>query len=336
MSDGEQRPDVVIRVQRRDDPVSAVTEDDAARRAATYPRLRIGAPLFGHAVDLGGGRWQVHALVDDTPQQARDTLAHRLREQLAETADSDLAAELTATGRVLDWEKVDEVTVTGRRHRIIRADTFARFGSDGPEPPRPTDPDPREADECDSFLGGDNLVTDPNASTGMGAAVLKVELLPAHYPRATVPADVYADSVAAVRSHPNGVLLPTRYAVAEYVGGVWQPSTRAVATPQEARESIMFDFRYLTPRITELTEAEDAAYRQAADDLEASRSDEVIVLGRRFRITRIETLLRFSADGPEGPRPSDHDPEPPPEAHFAELRAQGLMPDLDTSEKEHP
>ncbi|WP_233514056.1 DUF5954 family protein [Micromonospora craterilacus] len=36
--------------------------------------------------------------------------------------------------------------------------------------------------------------------------------------------------------------------------------------------------------------------------------------GRRFRVTRIETLLRFSSDRPEGPRPSDHDPDPPPGA----------------------
>ncbi|SBT39051.1 DUF5954 family protein [Micromonospora narathiwatensis] len=336
MDNGEQPPGAVIRIERRDDPVNAVTEDDAARRAGAYPNLRVGAPLFGHAVDLGDGRWQVHALVDDAPQQARDTLASRLREQLADTADPDLAAELTATGQVLDWEKVDEVTVAGRRHRIVRADTFARFGPDGPEPPRPTDPDPREADRYESFLGGDDVIVDPDAPTGVAEAVLKVELLPAHYPRATVPADVYAQSVAAVRSHPNGVLLPTRYAVAEYVAGAWQPSSRAVATAQEARESIMFDFRWLIPRTGNPSEDEAAAYRQAADDLEASRADEVSVLGRRFRITRIETLLRFSSDGPEGPRPSDPDPDPPPEAHFAQLRAQGLLPDPDTPQEEHP
>lgn len=306
-----------------------VTEHDAAERAGAYPILRIGAPLFGYAVDLGGGRWRVHALVEDTPQAARDALAHRLREWLAETADADLVAELTAVGRVLDWEKVDEVTVAGRRHRVVRADTFARFGPDGPEPPRPTDPDPRTADSCDSFLGGADLIADPAAPTGVGAALLKVELLPARYPRAQVPADVYADSVAAIRSHPNGVLLPTRYAVAEQVGGGWQPTSRAVATPQEAREAVEFDFRWLIPRIGNPTEEEAAEYARAADELAASRADEVAVLGRRFRITRIETLLRFCADGPEPPRPSDPDPEPPPEAHFAQLRAEGRLTDSD-------
>ncbi|MFI7335903.1 DUF5954 family protein [Micromonospora aurantiaca (nom. illeg.)] len=329
MSDGERRLGALIRVQPQTDPVGAVTEADAARRVAAYPTVRVGAPLFGHALDLGGGRWQVHGLVDDTPQAARDALAHRLRERLAETTDPAVAAELTAVVRVLDWEKVDQVRVAGRVHRIVRADTFARFGPDGPEPPRPTDPDPRQADECDSFLAGD-LIADPGAPTGVGEAALRVELLPAHYPSAGVPAQVYADSVAAAHSHPNGVVLPTRYAVAEYVNGAWQPFSRVVATPHLAREDLAFAFRYVHPRINQLTDGETAAYEQAAATIEGSRADEVEVLGHRFRITRVETLLRFSPDGPEGPRPSDYDPEPPPEAHVAQLREQGLLPDPDT------
>ncbi|KUJ44406.1 DUF5954 family protein [Micromonospora maris] len=329
VDDAEQFPGVVIRFRRLDDPVAVVTDHDAVQRAEAYPILRIGAPLFGHAIDLGGGRWRIHGLVEDTPQAARDALAHRLRERLVTATDADLVAELAAVGEVLDWQKVDEVTVGGRRHRVIRADTFARFGPAGPEPPRPTDLDPRQADTCDSFLGGADLIADPAAPTGVGAAVLKVELLPARYPKAEVSPAAYADSVAAVRSHPNGVLLPTRYAVAEQVAGVWQPSSRAVATPQQARELILFDFRWLTPRIANPGEAAAAEYRRAADDLEASRADEVSVRGRRLRVIRVETLLRFAADGPERPRPSDPDPEPPPEAHFARLRAEGRLPEPD-------
>ncbi|WP_346534336.1 DUF5954 family protein [Micromonospora sp. DPT] len=48
-----------------------------------------------------------------------------------------------------------------------------------------------------------------------------------------------------------------------------------------------------------------------------SRTNETTVCGRRFRVTRIETSLRFSPDGPEGPRPSDHDPYSPPAAQMA-------------------
>ncbi|MDM4783422.1 MULTISPECIES: DUF5954 family protein [unclassified Micromonospora] len=40
----------------------------------------------------------------------------------------------------------------------------------------------------------------------------------------------------------------------------------------------------------------------------------MIVAGRRFRVTRIGTLLRLSRAGIEGPRASDLDPEQPPAA----------------------
>ncbi|MFI9526033.1 DUF5954 family protein [Micromonospora rosaria] len=329
MRDDEVMPPVsVIRVARRDDPVSAVTEDDAARRAVDYPTVRLGGPLFGHAEELADGRWRLDALDEYTPQGARDALAERLRIRRTTVTEPALAAELDAVGDVLDWEKVDEVTVAGRRYRIVRTDTFARFGADGPEPPRPTDPDPLPPGGAGADPGRtEGLVVSPDEPTGLAHALLKAEVLTAHYPRSGVPAQVYADSVRAVRTHPGAVILPTRYAVAEYVDGRWQPDSAAVASPQAARDLMTFGFRYLVPRLRTPTAAETRAYARAAADVDATRADEVTVLGRRFRVTRIEILLRFGVDGPEGPRPSDHDPEPPPEAHCAHLRAQGLLPD---------
>ncbi|WP_433531271.1 DUF5954 family protein [Micromonospora sp. CA-263727] len=306
------RSPAIVRVERPDNPVGAITDHDAVSRAQAYPAIRVGAPLFGHAVDLGDGRWQVYALLDHTPQEARNGLACRLRERLLDTTDPALAAEVTAVARVLDREKIDEVVVAGQIHRVIRADTFARFGPDGPEPPRPTDPDPREYADHDSFYD-EEVIADPAAATGVGAAVLKVDLLTAHYPRAQVPADVYADSVAAVHSHPNVALLPARFAVAEHVDGAWQPVSDVVATPQWARDELAYALRHAEPR-RRLTSDQNAAYQKAADHVERRRADEVTVLGQRFRIARVETLLRFAPDGPEGPRPSDHDPDPPPEA----------------------
>ncbi|MGC4814798.1 DUF5954 family protein [Micromonospora sp. DT228] len=313
MSADEMPPPVILRVQQPTDPVGAVTEDDAARRTAAYPKIRVGAPLFGHAVQADGGRWQVYAVVSDTPQAARDDLAHHLMEQLDETTDPPLAAELTTALGVLDREKVDEVVITGRVHRIVRVDTFARFGPDGPEPPRPTDLDPRDAEDNDSFLAPE-IVIDPDAATGLSEARLRVELTTAHYPRAQVPANVYADSVAAVASHPVGVILPTRHAAAESVGGSWRPYSRAVATPQLARDEIAFGLRHMEPRLLRLTDDQTAAYQQTADTLDTKPVDDVTVLGRHFRVTRIETLLRMGASGPEMPRPSDPDPDQPPGA----------------------
>ncbi|MEV1319418.1 DUF5954 family protein [Micromonospora arborensis] len=313
MSADEMQPPVILRVQQPTDPVGAVTEDDAARRTAAYPKIRIGAPLFGHAVQAEGGRWQVYAVVSDTPQAARDDLAHHLMEQLDDTTDPPLAAELTTALGVLDREKVNEVVITGRVHRIVRVDTFARFGPDGPEPPRPTDRDPRDADDHDSFLAPE-IVIDPDGATGLSEAMLRVELTTAHYPRAEVPANVYADSVAAVAAHPVGVILPTRYAAAESVGGSWRPYSRAVATPQLARDEIAFGLRHIEPRLLKLTDDQTAAYQEGADTLDTNPVDDVTALGRHFRVTRIETLLRTGATGPEMPRPSDPDPDQPPGA----------------------
>ncbi|MFF3867072.1 DUF5954 family protein [Micromonospora sp. NPDC001898] len=313
MGDEEMSTPVVLRVQRRDDPVGAVTEYDAARRAEEYPRLRVGAPLFGHAVQVEAGRWRVYAVVSDTPQAARDFLAHWLRELLDETDDVGRAAELTAAVDVLDREKRDLMVVAGRAHRVVRVDTFARFGADGPEPPRPTDRDPRDAEDHDSFLE-EEIVADPDAVTGVSEAMLRVELSTAHYPRAEVPADVYADSVAAVTDYPLGVVLPARYAAAECVGGSWRPYSRAVATPQLARDEIAFGLRHIEPRLLRLTDEQAAVLQRAADELDASPVDDLVVLGRRFRVTRIETLLRMSHAAPEGPRASDPDPEQPPAA----------------------
>ncbi|TDB70387.1 hypothetical protein E1182_27430 [Micromonospora sp. KC721] len=54
-----------------------------------------------------------------------------------------------------------------------RAAPVDRYRPDGPEPPRPTDLDPRQADEHDSFLD-EVLVADPAAPTGVGEALLKL------------------------------------------------------------------------------------------------------------------------------------------------------------------
>ncbi|MEV1333168.1 DUF5954 family protein [Micromonospora costi] len=323
----EQLTPVVVRVARPEHPVAAVAEDDAARRAAAYPSVRMGGPLFGHAEDVGGGRWCVRALWDDTPQAARDTLAHRFRERLAETTDPVLARDLVAVGRVLDWEKVDEVSVAGRRWRVVRADTFTRFGPDGPEPPRPSDPDSGADDSAGLYSDREGVLVDPGAPVGPVQAMVTVDLLSALYPAAGVPADVHADSRRALRTHPHGVVLPAGYAVAECVDGRWRPASRNLASPRQSREAMTFKFRYMVPRLGQPTDAEIAAYAWAADEVDANPAHEVEVLDRRFRIIRVETLLRFGPDGPEPPRPSDHDPEPPPEAHFAQLRKQGLLPE---------
>ncbi|MCG5451018.1 DUF5954 family protein [Micromonospora hortensis] len=61
---------------------------------------------------------KVPAFIDNTPQQARDTLARRLREPLAEATDAKFAAELTEWRTIVDSEKADEVIAAGRHWRM--------------------------------------------------------------------------------------------------------------------------------------------------------------------------------------------------------------------------
>ncbi|MEV8418442.1 DUF5954 family protein, partial [Streptomyces niveus] len=92
-------------------------------------------------------------------------------------------------------------------------------------------------------------------------------------------------------------------------------------------DRLAMDFRVMTPIREQLDEAGREEYAKAADRLDEKRGAGVAVAGRRFRVARVEQLVRIGPDGPEGPRPSDFDPEPPVELHSKQLREQGLLDD---------
>ncbi|MDW5324811.1 DUF5954 family protein [Plantactinospora sp. KLBMP9567] len=330
---GRQVPDhLLIRIAQRNDPVSAVSEDDARRRSLAYPKLMWGAPVFGYAEEVAG-RWRILSLSGDQPQGSRDALGSYFRRLLSETPETSGHAaerrEYQEAIRLLDWEVVDDLTVYGRRYRIIRAQPFIRMGPDGPEPPRPTDPDPYPPGKTrDVRCQEEGFVIDPAASTGLADGLLRIEMVPAYYKAGIVPDDVRADSRRALATHPNVVLLPVGFTIGEYVHGSWQPRSFATyPTPQAARDSAAFRFSDIVPHEDASLEEIRAAYTRAMEEFEAPRTDEFEIRGVRCRVTRVERFVRVGPDGPEGPRPSDWDPEPPPELHCQQLREQGLLPD---------
>ncbi|MEQ4299971.1 DUF5954 family protein [Plantactinospora sp. B6F1] len=332
---GRQVPDhLLIRIARRDDPVSAVAEDDARRRSHAYPKLMWGAPVFGYVEEVAG-RWCLHNLGADQPQGARDGLGSHFRRLLGAAPDTAAHAaerrEYRAAIRLLDWEVVDDLTVHGRRYRIIRAQPFIRMGPDGPEPPRPTDPDPHPPGGTrDTRPAEEGFVIDPAATTGLADGLLRIEMVPAFYRAGIVPDEVRADSRRALASHPNVVLLPVGFTIGEYVDRAWRPRTcDTYPTPQAARDSAAFRFSDIIPGEDASLEEIRAAYSRALSEFEAPRTDEFEIRGVRCRVTRVERFVRVGPDGPEGPRPSDWDPEPPPELHCQQLRAQGLLPEPD-------
>ncbi|MEU8547545.1 DUF5954 family protein [Streptomyces roseoverticillatus] len=164
-----------IRMAAPDAPVAALADEEAWRARDAYPGiLGGGGPVFGVAREREEGGWEVLTRFGDpAPQDSRDTMAALFRRAArdAEAAGDEAARDecLAAAGR-LDWEAVDEMTVRGVRHRVVRAEQFIRTGPDGPEPPRPSDPDPQPPVKVhDQQLREQGLVTDDDEEDGEGA-----------------------------------------------------------------------------------------------------------------------------------------------------------------------
>lgn len=324
-------------------PVAAVLAAPAdvetwkARKA--YPStLFAGGPVFGIAGERADGGWMLRpGFTGLAPQDARDALGAHFRaraERSAAEGDETGRARFTAAAERLDWERLDEVTVAGERYRVVRAERFIRMGPDGPEPPRATDPDRTDPAQpaLDPAAG---LVIASGSDAALSPGVLRVELLTALRKNGTVPRDVREDSRAAARTHPGGVLLPATFMAAEREGGRWRPqSTGTAATPRDARDGLAVQLRVMVPWQRELTDDEHELYKRAADHLDTEQCDELDVVGRHFRIIRVERLIRIGPDGPEGPRRSDADPVPPAMVQERQLREQEPVQDEEEGEAE--
>jgi hypothetical protein len=357
--DGTELPELyrVIRVGLPDAPVPELAEVESWRARETYPELRPRMPWYAVAEQELDGRWRVLSLDDFEPQNCRDTLAHicRVRERQAE--ESGDAAEMRACQagyQRMESRKVNELTVLDSRFRIIRGDCFFRTGPQGPEPPRPTDPDQAPIGEGRNGPGhAEGFLLDPAAATGMSEALLKLDFMHASYPP-SVPPDIRADSLKAVSTHPGGVLLPPAYAIFEETPTHWASQPPSYENPQAARDSLadsmaamlparvrvwhpqMKEFPeelrrslarrdgFLAPGAEELSEEQLRRLDAAVEQLRRERPNEITVLGHRFRIVRVERFARLGPDGPEPPRPSDFDKLEPIEVQAARDRAAGL------------
>ncbi|MFI9272946.1 DUF5954 family protein [Kitasatospora sp. NPDC052896] len=323
-----------IRVTAPEAPVAALADLEAWKAREPYPDLlSAGGPVFGVAVEREAGGWELRAhLSNPEPQGARDSMAMCLRKlahDAEEAGDEDARAEYQQAAERLDWETLDDLTVRGVRYRVIRTEQFIRMGPEGPEPPRPTDPDPAPTGRSHRFPDPtEGFVVDPIFPTGMSEGILLLELL-ALVPRpGSVPEDVRAHALRAARTHPGGVLLPPTFMIAENDGQGWRPDSAGVATsPQAARDQLSFNLRVMAPVTHRLNQAERAAYTRAADRLDKRRGNDVhLPDDRHLRVARVERLLRIGPDGPEGPRPCDIDSQLPVMVQEEQLRAEGRLP----------
>ncbi|MDT3397016.1 DUF5954 family protein [Streptomyces sp. B1866] len=322
-------PHRVISMARFDDPVAVIADTEAWRARESYPTIMGRGPMFALVEQEIDGRWRVVSCDEGNPQGSRDSLAYqcRMRAKAAEDAGDEEARQAWLAGaKRMDWEKLNELTVRDRRFRVVRGDMFIRMGPDGPEPPRPSDPDPmpigkghQGARRTRGFL------IDPAAATGLSEGILKIDLLGFVYPAAAVPPDAHRDSLRALRTHPGGVLLPPVYCVSEFHDGDWSPLTAGAETPQAIRDTLVTYFRVVAPRTQKLDDETVERFERAAKRMETKRRDEIQVAGRRYRVTRVERLIRVGPDGPEPPRASEWDPELPAEAQAELDRANGIV-----------
>lgn len=317
-------------------PVASLADEEAWRAREAYPGIAgAGGPIFGVAREREDGGWELHPYFSGTwPQDARDSMGSHFRKRAQEAkqaGDHAAVEEYTGAAERLDREVIDEMTVGGDRYKVVRAEPFIRTGPDGPEGPRPSDPDPAapgEADEIPDPTAG--FVIDTTVATGPSEGILKAELLALAPVKGTAPPDIRDDAVKAMRTHPGGVLLPPTFMTAEKIDGRWAPdSTGTSTTPQAARDSLAVHLRVMAPMTQHLNAAQRAEYARAADRLDEERGTDLEFAGRHLRIVRVERLVRIGPDGPEGSRPSDPDPQPPILVQEERDRAAGLIPDDD-------
>ncbi|MFF3783407.1 DUF5954 family protein [Streptomyces sp. NPDC001933] len=323
MNDHPQAPPdhLVINVQRRDDPVSLVTEADAFAASRTYGNIVVRGPLFGVAEQRRGERPRWRLLTDmgtGYPQDARDALNSRLWFKAKDETDDpkERRALLDAVAR-LETEPLNELTVGDTRYRIVRADEFARTGEGRLEPPRPTDVDTEGWDtsvHTPSTTKG--FVVDHAAAVGLTEGLERMGLVPVSYTSERFPPDVLADSQRALRTHPGLVLLPVVFRVMERKEKSWSMASSQHPTPQDARRSLVYYLKTFLPMTEEIDEQEAAVYARAAEAFTRRlRPNELNVRGRRFEIARIERMMRVGPAGPEGPRRSDIDDQEPTKIH---------------------
>ncbi|QXJ25294.1 hypothetical protein AGRA3207_006770 [Actinomadura graeca] len=278
------------------DPVAAVMLADACRSIAAYPELVVVGPLFTAAEHVPGG-WQVVCPCDPLPQGARELLADHLDDRAALTGGPS-GDELREAAAALRDEPADAVTVPGGRFRVVRIEQLVRTGPDGPEPPRPTDLDPPPGDRRPVPSRPYDLLPEDRPAADLTTAELLCQVL---------------DAAAATGNEPSGAFLTPlalapAFTVAERTGGRWRPVGRLHETPRQARAALVTYFRHVVPAVEQPGTVDSAAYAEAADLMaDETRRNGIEVVGRRFRIVRIERITLMGPDGPEPPRPDDFD-----------------------------
>ncbi|HEY3682705.1 MAG TPA: DUF5954 family protein [Streptosporangiaceae bacterium] len=141
-------------------PATPEMERDAVRALETHPKLVLLPADYMIAEEVDGDWRSAGWGLAATPQAARDALTDYFRVVIPGPDSTDPAAARAAVimkraspgadvcaryrraADDLDRHRLDDIRVEGRHYRVVRVEQAVRLGSDGPEPPRPSDTDP--------------------------------------------------------------------------------------------------------------------------------------------------------------------------------------------------
>ncbi|MFC4561662.1 DUF5954 family protein [Nocardiopsis mangrovi] len=116
------------------------------------------------------------------------------------------------------------------------------------------------------------------------------------------------------------------YQPAQEVGDRWLTRAYAGPSPQEGRDALAHHFLKQTHEL-EPDPGRKRDFADAANLLDWERHDELLVLGHRYRVVRIERYVRFTRDEPDWPRATDPPPltcDPPPGESERSARQYGI------------
>lgn len=114
---------------------------DSRRALRTHPGVVLLPPAF-RVMEREPDTWSMVSGQHATPQDARRSLVHYLREYLPrfeKVGERDAAVYAKAADRFISGGRPDELMVRGRCFQIVRVERMMRIGPDGPESPRRSD-----------------------------------------------------------------------------------------------------------------------------------------------------------------------------------------------------
>ncbi|MFF3730159.1 DUF5954 family protein [Streptomyces sp. NPDC002476] len=127
---------------------------DSRRALRTHPGLVL-LPVTFRVMEKKGHSWSMASGQHPTPQDARRSFAHYLKEVrplIEESDEQETAAYARAAEAFMRQVRPNELNVRGRCFQVVRIERMMRIGPAGPEGPRRSDVDIQEPTQIHPYM----------------------------------------------------------------------------------------------------------------------------------------------------------------------------------------